>query len=94
MRKESRLLDKKTEALNLSQVKEVAEIEDSVNVVAAKTYREVQQSLEAVTFALEKTLKQLYKLSLDTTRPEEQATKQLLAEFGEKVLVVRTASLK
>ena len=42
MRKESRLLDKKTEALNLSQVKEVAEIEDSVNVVAAKTYREVQ----------------------------------------------------
>ena len=53
---ESKDLDRKIEALDTASVKEVSEIEDSVNSQAAKTYREVQQSLEAVTFALETSL--------------------------------------
>ena len=54
----------------------------------------MQQSLEAVTFALETTLKQLCKLAQEQTRPEEQIAKQLLGEFTEKVLQVRTTQLK
>ena len=91
---ESKDLDHKIEALDTASVKEVSEIEDLVNSRAAKTYREVQQSLEAVTFALETSLQQLFKLSQQSTRPEEQATKQLLGEFLDKVLSVRVTSLK
>ena len=56
-------LDRQIEQYETAAIKEVAEIEDSVNSSAVKTYREVQQALEAVTFALEASLQQLYKLS-------------------------------
>lgn len=63
LRKESMQLDRQIEQYETAAIKEVAEIEDSVNSSAVKTYREVQQALEAVTFALEASLQQLYKLS-------------------------------
>ena len=63
LRKESMQLDRQIEQYETTAIKEVAEIEDSVNSSAVKTYREVQQALEAVTFALEASLQQLYKLS-------------------------------
>lgn len=47
-----------------------------------------------MTFALETTLKQLFKLASEQTRPEEQLTKQLLDEFSDKVLQVRANQLK
>ena len=63
LRKESRDLDKQIESYETSAIEEVAAIEDSVNSAVVKTYREMQQALEAVTFALESSLHQLNKLS-------------------------------
>ena len=45
-------MDRKIEALDVKAVKEMSDIEDQVNSHSVKTYREVQQSLEAVTFAI------------------------------------------
>ena len=47
-----------------------------------------------MTYALENTLMQLIKLAQEGTRPEEQITKQLLGEFTDKVLGLRTSQLK
>ena len=72
----------------------MASIEDKVNEKAVRTYRQMQQSLEAVAFALQTTLQQLHKLSLDETRPEEQMAKQLLGEFPDKVLPLRAVQMR
>ena len=87
-------IDRQIESYDVRGVKEVYTVEDQVNAHSVKTYREMQQSLEAVTFAIETTLKQLFRLSHDDTKPEEQLTKQLLAEFTDKVLSVRPVQLK
>ena len=63
LRQECRDVDSKIEALERQAIKDVVNIEEKVNSDSVRTYREVQQSLEAVTFALETTLKQLCKLA-------------------------------
>ena len=75
MRLEVKEVDHQIEAYTLNSIKEVANVEDKVNEKAVRTYRQMQQSLEAVAFALSTTLQQLHKLSLDETRPEEQMAK-------------------
>ena len=94
LEQECQEVDQRIEKLEYAAIGEVSAVEDKVNSDLVRTNREVQQSLEAVTYAVDNTLMQLSRLAQEGTRPEEQITKQLLGEFSDKVLAVRTNQLK
>ena len=63
LERECQDVDQRIEKLEYTAIAEVSAVEDKVNSDLIRTNREVQQSLEAVTYALENTLMQLGRLA-------------------------------